>query len=89
MPEVIPAGVSESTTSEDYETPTGLLLSAACEDDDTESVISMSTEGSFIDIEGITTATGTVASEDQHEREEFDFVDESEEETETADEFDV
>lgn len=49
------------------------------EDDDTDSVISMSTNSSFIDVEEVTTATVTATSEDQRERDEFDFVEETEE----------
>jgi hypothetical protein len=81
MPEIAPASASTMTSSSEMETPREQRWTASVEDDDGESVISMSTESSFIDVEGATTITGTAASEDQRERDEFDFVDESDKET--------
>ena len=57
----------------------------AAEDDDLLSV--HSSTSSFMDVEDVTTTSGSVQVDDELEREEFDFVDESEEDDEdTADE---
>jgi len=73
MPEAAPSTSSPSTGTS-FETSREKSPAASVDDDDADSVISMSTEGSFIDVEGVTTTTGTVVSEDQQERDEFDFV---------------
>ena len=76
MPAVTP-GTAESVPARKIagETPSDSVV-----DDDADSVVSMSTNSSFIDVEEVTTATVTATSEDQRERDEFDFVDEREEE---------
>ena len=80
MPEIAPAAASTPSPSADFEKPQEHSR-ASSEDDDADSVVSVSTDMSFIDVEGVTTITGTAASEDQSERDEFDFVEESDEET--------
>ena len=70
---IMPQSTSSNSTNNQYQTPP----TSSSDVDEVESVDSDSTVDSFIDVEGVTTASGTMTSNEQ-EMEDFDFVDEIE-----------